>query len=47
MAYKDKKKELQNRKEYYKKNKEKILRYKKEYYQKNKEKNIKENAIIW
>lgn len=46
MAYKDKKKELQNRKEYYKKNKEKILRYKKEYYQKNKEKILKRTRLF-
>lgn len=38
MAYKDKEKERQTKKEYYQKNKEKILQNKKEYYQENKEK---------
>jgi len=45
MAYKNKKRELQNRKEYYKKNKEKILQNKKEYYQKNKEKILKRTRL--
>lgn len=38
MAYKNKEKERQNKKEYYQKNKEKILQNKKEYYRDNKEK---------
>lgn len=38
MAYKNKEKEQQNKKEYYQKNKKKILQYKKKYYQRNKKK---------
>ena len=38
MAYKDKGKERQNKKEYYQRNKERIQQYKKKYYSKNREK---------
>lgn len=38
MAYKNKEKKRQNKKEYYRKNREKILENKKRYYQENKEK---------
>lgn len=40
MAYKDKERERQNKKEYYRENKEKILQYRKKYYRKNRERII-------
>ncbi len=46
MAYKDKEKERQNKKGYYKKNKKKILENKKRYYQKNKERILKRTRLF-
>jgi len=45
MAYRDKEKERQNKKEYYRKNRKKILYNKKKYYQKNKEKILKKTKL--
>lgn len=45
MAYKNREKEPQDRKEYYQKNKEKILQSKKEYYQNNKEKILQRTRL--
>jgi len=50
MAYKNKEKERQNKKEYYQRNKERIQQYKKKYYLKNREeiqKRVKLYHRIW
>lgn len=46
MAYKNKEKERQNKKDYYQKNRGKILKNKKRYYQKNKEKILKRTRLF-